>query len=291
MDSNKYPLDQAKHSDDQNRPIGIGVQGLSEVFMMMQVPFDSSVAVETNKMIFETMYYAALVASNNLAITHGPYKSFSTSPTASGVLQFDLWGIEPSSTWDWTTLKANIIRHGLRNSLLIAIMPTAGTSIISGHTESVEVPQSNVFTRSTLSGRFQVVNKYLVRELKALGLWTKQIRNKIIENEGSVQNIEEIPERLREVFKTVYEYKLTTFIKMCADREAFVCQSASNNRYLVEPDIGTLTMMHLFSWKQGLKTSSYYCRVKQRQTGTKLLDMSPPTTADLEEEECLSCTA
>jgi ribonucleotide reductase alpha subunit len=293
MDSNKYPLDQAKYSDDKNRPIGIGVQGLSEVFMMMQVPFDSSVAVQTNKMIFETMYYAALVASNNLAITHGPYKTFRTSPTASGVLQFDLWGVEPSSTWDWATLKANIIRHGLRNSLLIAIMPTAGTSIISGHTESVEVPQSNVFTRSTLSGRFQVVNKHLVRELKALGLWTKQIRNQIIENEGSVQNIKEIPERLREVFKTVYEYKLTTFIKMCAEREAFVCQSASNNRYLVEPDIGTLTMMHLFSWKQGLKTSSYYCRVKQRQTGTKLLDTLSPTTeaADLDEEECLSCTA
>lgn len=283
MDNNKYPLDQAKYSDDNNRPIGVGVQGLSEVFMMMKTPFDSPLAMDVNKKIFETMYYSALVASNKLAQRDGPYKTFSTSMTSKGMLQFDLWGVKPSDMWDWESLKQDIVRGGLRNSLLLALMPTAGTSIIMNHTESMEPPQSNVFTRSTLSGRFQVVNKYLVDDLKSIGLWNKNIRNKIIKNDGSVQSIEEIPIEIREVYKTIYEYKLTSFIKMCADREAFVCQSSSNNRYLSKPDISILTNMHLYSWKMGLKTSSYYIRIRQQSTGKKLLDN--------EGEECLSCSA
>lgn len=284
IDNNKYPLDQARNSDDQNRPIGIGVQGLSEVFMMMKTSFDSPLAVDVNKKIFETMYYHALVASNKLAQSYGAYKTFETSMTASGTLQFDLWGVTPSNLWDWATLKSDITKTGLRNSLLMCLMPTAGTSIISSHTEGVEVPQSNLFTRSTLSGRFQVVNKHLVKDLKAIGLWTKSIRNKIIENDGSVQAIQEIPQHIRDVYKTIYEYKLTSLIKMCADREAYICQSSSNNRYLASPDISILTNMHLYSWKAGLKTSSYYTRIKQLQTGKKLLDRSS-------EEECLSCQA
>lgn len=283
MDNNKYPLDQAKHSDDKNRPIGVGVQGLSEVFMMMKTPFDGPLAVETNKKIFETMYYAALVASNKLAQIDGSYETFPSSMTARGLLQFDLWDVQPSDLWDWESLRSDIKIHGLRNSLLMALMPTAGTSIISGHTEGAEPPQSNLFTRSTLSGRFQVVNKYLVSDLKTLGLWTRTIRNKIIENDGSVQGIEEIPQKIQDIYKTIYEYKLTSLIKMNADREAFVCQSASNNRYLTTPDVGILTNMHLYSWKHGLKTSSYYVRVKMAVSGKKLLEK--------EDEECLSCQA
>lgn len=283
IENNKYPLSQAEYSDKRNRPIGIGVQGLSEVFMMMKTPFDSPLAVDVNKKIFETMYYHALVASNKLAQKLGPYETFSSSMTASGVLQFDLWDVVPSNLWDWASLKRDIKSTGLRNSLLMALMPTAGTSIISGHTESIEVPQSNLFTRSTLSGRFQVVNKHLINDLKKNGLWNKTIRNKIIENDGSVQSITEIPESIREVYKTVYEYKLTSLIKMSADREAYVCQSSSNNRYLSKPDLSILTNMHLYSWKAGLKTSSYYTRVKQQNTGKKLLNK--------EDEECLSCQA
>lgn len=282
MDNNKYPLDQAKASDDLNRPIGVGVQGLSDVFMMMKTPFDSPLALETNKKIFETMYYAALVASNKLAQCDGPYETFSTSMTAQGMLQYDLWGVKPTDMWDWTSLKNDIKATGLRNSLLMAQMPTAGTSILQGCSESVEPPQSNVFTRSTLSGRFQVVNKFLVDDLKAINLWTKTIRNKIIQNDGSIANIEEIPQQIRDIYKTIFEYKLTSFIKMDADRGAYICQSSSSNRFLAKPDIGILTNMHLYAWKMGLKTSSYYVHVKSQNTGKKLLD---------EDETCLSCTA
>ncbi len=284
IDNNKYPLEQARYSDEQNRPIGVGVQGLSEVFMIMKTPFDSSLAMDINKKIFETMYYAALVASNKLAQVYGPYKNFSTSMTASGILQFDLWDVTPSDMWDWSALKHDIITTGLYNSLLLAQMPTAGTSIISGHTESIEVPQSNIFTRSTLSGRFQIINKHLVNDLKSIKLWKKSIRNKIIENDGSVQFIEEIPQRIRDVYKTVYEYKLTSFIKMGRDRGAFICQSSSNNRYLPKPDVSILTNMHLFAWKNGEKCSSYYVRIKPQNLGKKLLEKN-------QEEECLSCTA
>ncbi len=284
IDNNKYPLEQARRSDEMNRPIGIGVQGLAEVFMMMKTPFDSPLAVETNKKIFETMYYAGLVASNKLAQRDGPYETFSTSMTAQGILQYDLWNGTPTNMWDWTSLKRDIKSTGLRNSLIMALMPTAGSSIIMNCSESVEVYQSNVFTRSTLSGRFQVVNRHLMNDLKSIGLWNKKIRNKIIAHDGSVQAIEEIPLKIREVYKTIYEYKLTSFIKMDADRSQYVCQSASSNRYLSTPDIALLTNMHLFSWKAGLKTSSYYLRMKQVSKG-KIL------TEDDTEEECLVCQA
>ncbi len=286
MDNNKYPIEQAKYSDDMNRPIGIGVQGLSEVFMMLKTPYDSAMARRVNSQIFETMYFAAMTASNKLAQIYGSYKSFPGSMTSKGIFQFDLWDdVILSKMWDWDELKHKVVRTGLRNSLLMCIMPTAGTSIISGHSESVEVPQSNIFTRSSLSGRFQVVNKHLVKDLKELGLWNRNIRNQIITNDGSVANIKEIPQKLRDVYKTIYEYKLSHFIEMCSDREAFVCQSSSNNRFIVDPTVSKLTKMHLYSWKMGLKTSSYYVRVKQASTGKKIID----TVAD--EPECLSCTA
>lgn len=284
MNNNKYPLEQVKYSDDQNRPIGIVGQSLSEVFMMMKTPFDSPLAVDVNKKIFETMHYAALVASNKLAQRDGAYKNFSISMTANGMLQRDLWGVTPSNMWDWNSLRNDTRTTGLRNSLLMAQMPTASTTIISGHREACEPLQSNVFTRSTLSGRFQVVNKYLVNDLKALGLWTKSMRNKIIQDDGSVANIEEIPLKIRDVYKTIFEYKLTSFIKMDADRGAYICQSSSPNRFLAKPDLSILTNIHLYAWKMGLKTSSYYTRVKLAQTGAKLLD----TTG---EEESTSCSA
>ncbi|KAG4039881.1 hypothetical protein PC123_g24571 [Phytophthora cactorum] len=219
------------------------------------------------------MYYAALVTSSQLARTHGPYEIFWTSPAAGGELQFDMWGVTPDDDmWDWAALKRDIRKTGLRNSLLIAQMPTAGTSIISGLTESVEVPQINVYTRSTLSGRFQLVNKHLVRALKSIGLWTPSIRSKIIANDGSVQGIAEIPEHIRSVYKTIYEYKLSTFIKMDAARGAFICQSNSSNRYLNTPDMMVLTNTHLYAWKCGLKCSSYYVRIRQIATGKKFGD-------------------
>lgn len=285
IDNNKYPLEQARSSDEQNRPIGIGVQGLAEVFMMFKTPFDSPLAIDINKKIFETMYFAGLVASNKLAQCDGPYKTFSTSMTSEGILQYDLWNGTTSTMWDWASLKRDIKSTGLRNSLIMAIMPTAGSSILMGCSESVEPPQSNVFTRSTLSGRFQVINRYLVRDLKSLGLWTKKIKNKIIKNDGSIQTIEDIPQKIKDIYKTIYEYKLTSFIKMDADRSQFVCQSSSSNRYLSSPDIGLLTNMHLYSWKMGLKTSSYYLKVKSQNLGAKILDTSR------DDEECLVCQA
>lgn len=300
IDNNKYPISEAKHSDDLNRPIGVGTQGISTVFQMLHLPFDSPKAKEINRNIFETMYYGALLASNKLAKQKGSYPMFKGSPTSKGILQFDMWNVTPSSgLWNWDELKRQIVKSGLRNSLLIAQMPTAGTSIITGYSESVEVPQSNIFTRSTLSGRFQVVNTYLVNDLKKLNLWTPSIRDQIVNNDGSVQNIEEIPKFLRDVYQTVYEYKVMSMVNMCAQREAYICQSSSNNRYVADPSISKLTKMHMQSWKLGLKTSSYYVRVPALNSGKKItssnnrqsIRSSTVSTKVEDEEECLSCSA
>ena len=295
IDNNKYPIKEAEFSDSQNRPIGIGTQGLAEVFMIMMEPFDSPKSREINKNIFETIYYAALYASNKLAKVDGPYKNFDTSLTSKGILQFDLWGVTPSSRmWDWMELKDQIKKHGLRNSLLLCQMPTAGTSIILGHTESVEVPQSNIYTRSTLSGRFQVINKHLIKELKKINLWNEKVKMDIMNNNGSIYEIEYIPKNIREVFKTVFEYKVSSFIEMCADREAFICQSSSNNRFISNPTIGTLTKIHLYSWKLGMKTSSYYTRTKAINTGSKInnyIRKSEEFSKIDNDEICESCSA
>ena len=300
IDNNKYPISEAKHSDDLNRPIGVGTQGISTVFQMLHLPFDSPKAKEINRNIFETMYYGALLASNKLAKQKGAYTMFKGSPTSKGILQFDMWNVTPSSgLWNWDELKRQIVKSGLRNSLLIAQMPTAGTSIITGYSESVEVPQSNIFTRSTLSGRFQVVNTYLVNDLKKLNLWTPSIRDQIVNNDGSVQNIEEIPKFIRDVYQTVYEYKVMSMVNMCAQREAYICQSSSNNRYVADPSISKLTKMHMQSWKLGLKTSSYYVRVPALNSGKKItssnnrqsIRSSTVSTKVEDEEECLSCSA
>ncbi len=291
--NNKYPVQQAKDSDDKHAPIGIGVQGLSDVFMILGESYDSENARKINSNIFETIYFGALTASNKLAQIEGSYKSFRGSMTYNGILQFDLWDNQSLSkelNWNWDDLRHKITFSGLANSLLLTIMPTAGTSIIMGFSESVEVPTSNLFTRSTLSGRFQVVNKHLMYDLKKIGLWNSHIKEQIIQNDGSIQSIKEIPENIKNIYRTVYEYKISSFIEMCADRERFVCQSSSNNRYISDPSISKITKLHLYSWKLGLKTSSYYIRCKQLVTGKKLLNNKSNTNKE-EDEVCLSCTA
>lgn len=289
LDNNYHQLDQAKYSDDQHRPIGIGVQGLADVFMMMGEPFDSKRSQKENSQIFETIYFAALTASNKLAQIEGSYKTFRSSMTAKGIFQFDLWdnqSVSKELNLKWDDLRHKVQMSGLRNSLLTCLMPTASTAIIQENFESIEVPLSNLFTRSTLSGnRFQIVNKHLMRDLKKIGMWNPKIRDLLIQNEGSVQNIPGIPNDIKRVYKTIFEYKIMPIIQMCADRERFICQSASNNRYIAEPSISLITKMHLHSWKLGLKTSSYYVRCKQVITGKKI------TSTENQEEECLSCSA
>lgn len=296
IDNNLYPLEQAYNSDSKNRPIGVGIQGLSEVFMMMGVSYTSDDARLINKQIMETIYHGCLTASNKLAQIHGTYKTFSTSMTSQGILQFDLWNVKPTSLWDWGSLKNDIKLTGLYNSLLVALMPTAGTSVISGHTESFEAPQSNIMTRSTLSGRFIVVNEHLVKDLKKLNLWSQSMCNKIIAHEGSIQNIKDIPQNIRDVYKTIYEYRLSHLIEMDADRGAFVCQSSSSNRYLPRPSMDLLSRCHILGYDLGLKTSSYYTRIKPQALGKQLTSFEstkketslPPAE---EEQECLMCMA
>ncbi len=305
LDNNRPQLEQARYSDEQHRPIGIGVQGLADVFMLMSEPFDSERSKKVNAQIFETIYYAALIASNRLAQVDGPYASFRTSMAAKGILQFDLWENNSTSkelAYNWEDLKQRIRTSGLRNSLLTCLMPTASTAIIQENCESMEVPLSNLFTRSTLSGnRFQIVNKHLMRDLKKIGLWNSHIRDQLIQNEGSIQSITEIPLHIRNVYKTVFEYNLSSLIDMCADRERFICQSASNNRYIINPSVSKITKMHLYSWKKGLKTSSYYVRCKQLVTGKKIKTSIPSVSfkdtessykdTESELEECMSCMA
>jgi ribonucleotide reductase alpha subunit len=289
INNNKYPIDQAKYSDSLHRPIGVGVQGLADVFMMMGEAFDSKASRQMNSDIFETIYFAALTASNQLAKRDGAYASFGSSMTANGLFQHDLTdnpSVSKDLNWDWAGLRHEVqYGAGLRHSLLTCLMPTAGTSIIMENSESIEVPTSFLYTRSTLSGRFQVVNKYLMKDLKKLGLWSKSIRDKLIQYDGSVQSIAEIPQHIKDVYKTVFEYKMSNVIHMCADRERFICQSASNNRYVADPSIGKLTKAHLLSFKLGLKTSSYYTRIAQVSKGKKFV------TTEVEDEVCTSCTA
>ncbi len=299
IDNNKYPIAQAQHSDDWHRPIGVGVQGLSDVFMMMDEPYDSEHSRKLNSQIFETIYFAALSASNKLAQRDGAYSTFRTSMLANGVFQFDLWdntSVSKELNWNWDDLRHKIQMSGVRNSLLTCIMPTASTAIIMGNNESIESPQSNIFKRATLSGHGIVVNKHLMHALKKIGLWNKNIRQQLFENDGSVQNIAELPQHIKDVYKTAYEYKLSSLLEMCADRERFICQSASNNRYIMNPTVSKLMKMHLYAHKLGLKTSSYYVRPKQVVTGKKL--HSSKADADQNsaqtyqpDEPCMSCSA
>jgi len=269
IDRNYYPREEARRSNMRHRPIGIGVQGLADVFQMLKIPFDSEKAREINKDIFETIYFGACTASCELAAEDGSYETYDGSPASQGILQFDMWNVKPSDRWDWDELKSKISQHGMRNSLLIAPMPTASTAQILGNNESTEPYTSNMYNRRVLAGEFTVVNKHLLRELTSLGLWTPSVRNQIIADNGSVQNIAEIPKHIRQVYKTVWEISQRVILDMAADRGAFICQSQSMNVHIAEPNTSKLTSMHFYAWKKGLKTGMYYLRTRPKADAIK----------------------
>ena len=262
IDINYYPVESARRSNMRHRPIGIGVQGLADAFMIMGYPFDSAEARHLNVQIFETIYHAALERSCELAAEHGTYESYEGSPASQGILQYDMWDRTPTDLWDWASLKAKIAQHGLRNSLLLAPMPTASTSQILGFNECFEPYTSNIYMRRVLAGEFQVVNPWLLRELVELGLWNDTMRERMIAHGGSIQNIPGIPDRIKALYKTVWEISQKVIIDMAADRGAFICQSQSLNIHLSAPSFGQLTSMHFYGWKKGLKTGSYYLRTR-----------------------------
>jgi len=262
IDVNYYPVEEAKRSNFRHRPIGIGVQGLADTFILLRMPFDSEEAKKLNKEIFETVYFGAMTASMELAKKDGPYETYKGSPVSKGIFQFDMWNIKPSDRWDWKALKEEVKKNGVRNSLLLAPMPTASTSQILGNNECFEPYTSNIYTRRVLSGEFIVVNKYLLKDLVELGLWNNELKNQIISQNGSVQNIEEIPQYIKDLYKTVWEIKQRTLVDMAADRGAFICQSQSLNLFLQDVDFAKLTSMHFYGWKKGLKTGMYYLRTK-----------------------------
>ena len=328
IDINFYPTTKTKKSNMLHRPIGIGVQGLADAFILMDVAFHSEEAKEINKLIFETMYHAALEKSNEMAIHirlehenqdqdqlqnarffspysnkysvssehQGAYSSFENSPASKGILQFDMWNVTPSARYDWTTLKQSIIQHGLRNSLLIALMPTASTSQILGYNECFEPLTSNIYSRRTLAGEFVVANHYLMRELIELGIWNEDIKNNIIANKGSIQQLTMIPQHIRNKYKIVWEMPMKHLIDMSADRGAFICQSQSLNLWLEDPNYNTLTSMHFYSWKQGLKTGIYYLRRKAKHQAQQFTvepekKQDAQTERDTQHDICESCSA
>jgi ribonucleoside-diphosphate reductase alpha chain len=270
IDVNYYPTPKTQRSNFRHRPVGIGVQGLADVFMLMGIPFHSDEAKLTNKRIFETIYHAALEKSCELAQRDGPYETFAGSPASKGILQFDMWNVDPTNDrYDWTALKQQIMTHGIRNSLLMAPMPTASTSQILGYNECIEPITSNIYNRRTLAGEFILTNKYLMSDLLKLDLWNEKIKNNIIANNGSVQHIETIPQEIRDKYKTVWELPMKHLIDMSADRGAFICQSQSLNLWLEDPNYNTLTSMHFYSWSKGLKTGIYYLRRRARHQAQK----------------------
>ena len=270
IDGNYYPVAEAEYSNLRHRPIGLGVQGLADAFIQLRLPFESDEAKQLNKEIFETIYFAAMTASKDLAIAEGPYETFKGSPLSKGKFQFDLWNVSPASTrWDWENLRLDVMNHGVRNSLLVAPMPTASTSQILGNNECFEPYTSNIYTRRVLSGEFIVVNKYLLRDLVNLGLWTPAMKDKIITANGSIQDIAEIPAEIKELYKTVWEIKMRNIIDMAADRGAYVCQSQSLNLFINSPNASKLTSMHFYAWKKGLKTGMYYLRTQAASQAVK----------------------
>jgi ribonucleotide reductase alpha subunit len=311
----------------KHRPIGIGVQGLADTFVLMDIAFHSEEAKEVNKHIFETIYHAALEKSNEIAIDlenyirkfctrrvdilrelnqyeskvvletddlkyAGTYSSFKGSPASQGILQFDMWSTTPSDRYDWSSLKESIKAHGLRNSLLVAPMPTASTSQILGFNECFEPFTSNLYSRRTLAGEFVVVNKYLVKELIELGHWNEKIKNNIIVNKGSIQQLTMLPEHIRNKYKIVWEIPMKHVIDMAADRGAFICQSQSMNLWVEDPTYNTLTSMHFYSWKKGLKTGLYYLRRKAKHQAQQFtIEPEKQNVEDEHDEICEMCSA
>ncbi len=264
IDHNFYPTDKTQRSNFNHRPIGIGVQGLADVFVLMDIGFDSDEAKELNKLIFETIYFGSMVQSNEIAKVDGSYSTFAGSPLSEGKFQFDLWNIKPSNMHNWESLRNDIVKYGVRNSLCVALMPTASTSQILGNNECFEPFTSNIYMRRTLAGEFMLANKHLIKRLSELNLWNNKIKNEIIRNKGSVQTIDEIPDKIKNIFKIVWEIEPKTLIDMARDRGAYVCQSQSMNLWIEDPNYKNLTKIHFYAWKQGLKTGIYYLRRKAK---------------------------
>ena len=313
IDNNYYPVEEARYSNLRHRPIGLGVQGLADAFILLRLPFESEEAKQLNKEIFETIYFAAMTASKDLAIKEGAYETFKGSPLSKGQFQFDLWNVKPDSgRWDWENLRLDVMNHGVRNSLLVAPMPTASTSQILGNNECFEPYTSNIYTRRVLSGEFIIVNKFLLRDLVNLGLWNTTMKDKIISANGSIQEIEEIPQELKDLYKTVWEIKMRNIIDMAADRGAYICQSQSLNLFINAPNASKLTSMHFYAWKKGLKTGMYYLRTQaasqavkftvENQGGKNMEPVIPDHVAQVAdeipagpscsmEEGCVTCSA
>jgi len=316
IDSNFYPVEEARNSNLRHRPIGLGVQGLADAFILLRLAFESDAAKKLNKEIFETIYFAAMTASKDLAKIDGPYSTFAGSPASKGVFQYDMWNVEPSLRWDWYRLKDEVIKFGVRNSLLVAPMPTASTSQILGNNECFEPYTSNIYVRRVLSGEFVVVNKHLLKDLVELNLWNDDMKNRIIFHNGSIQQIDEIPQSIKDIYKTVWEIKQRNIIDMAADRGAYICQSQSLNLFVDTPSASKLTSMHFYAWKSGLKTGMYYLRTQAatqavqftvEKQGGKMMeplanplavqvagaetgeDMTGPTCSM--EEGCVTCSA
>jgi ribonucleoside-diphosphate reductase alpha chain len=295
----------------RHRPIGLGVQGLADTFAMLGMNFESDEAKKLNKEIFETIYYASCTASKDQAIIEGPYSTFKGSPASEGILQFDLWDMnEHSGMWDWDSLKAEIVEHGMRNSLLLAPMPTASTSQILGNNECFEAFTSNLYVRRTLSGEFIVPNKHLIKDLISQGLWSLEMKDEILRHKGSIQNIAGIPDRLKDLYKTTWEIKQKNVIDMAADRGAYIDQSQSMNIHMTDANPAKVTSMHFYGWKKGLKTGMYYLRTKaavdaiqftveqkkaEDQTVSGLADRAEVTSLEAiacsldTPDDCLSC--
>lgn len=303
IDGNYYPLPEAENSNKRHRPVGIGVQGLADAFMLLRLPFESEEAALLNRDIFETIYYGAMEASMELAKENGAYETFKGSPLSEGKFQFDLWNVTPTDRWNWDDLRKDVMQFGVRNSLLLAPMPTASTSQILGNNECFEPYTSNVYNRRVLSGEFAVVNKHLLKDLIGLGIWNDNLKNRLIAENGSVQNIQEVPQEMKEIYKTVWEIKQRSIIDMAADRGAYICQSQSLNLFVDNPNFAKLTSMHFHAWRKGLKTGMYYLRTKAAADAIKFtVDVAALNRPQMEgqqqseiacsldnRDECLAC--
>lgn len=290
IDLNYYPVEEARYSNLKNRPIGIGVQGLADAFFKMRMPFDSAEARQLNKEIFETIYFAAIDCSADLAKKDGHYDSYQGSPVSQGILQPDMWGVTPSERWDWKSLRAKIKQYGVRNSLLMAPMPTASTSQILGNNECIEPVTSNMYTRRVLSGEFAVVNKHLVKDLIQLGLWNEEMKDRIIAHNGSVQYIPEIPADLKELYKTVWEIKQKSILEMAADRGAYIDQSQSLNIHMEDTNFGKLSSLHFAAWKLGLKTGMYYLRTRPAVDAIKFTIKETAKATPVDQQAAMVCS-
>ena len=301
IDENFYPVEDAKKSNLRHRPIGLGVQGLADTFILMGLPFESPGAKALNKEIFETLYFAAMTASKDQAIEFGTYETYAGSPVSNSIFQYDMWGVVPSNRWDWSQLKAEVKKHGVRNSLLLAPMPTASTAQILGNNECFEPYTSNLYTRRVLSGEFIIVNRHLLKDLVKVGLWNRDMRHKIMSANGSIQNISEIPQDIKDLYKTAWEISQKTILELAADRGAYICQSQSLNIFMENANFAKLTSMHFYGWEKGLKTGMYYLRTKAATDAIKFtVDQaisSEPEALDsedgdmtLEEQAALACS-